>query len=137
MLQQDGLHPGLTAREILRLYAGFFADSEPSLTRCSTHGAAERGRRTRCRRLSGGQKRRLALAVALVGQPELVFLDEPTTGMDPQARLATWEIIRGLKERGATVAPDDAPDGRGRAPGRPRRPSSTMGDWSRSTRPAR
>ncbi len=54
-------------------------------------------------RLSGGQKRRLALAVALVGNPSLVFLDEPTAGMDPQARLATWEIIRDLKQRGATV----------------------------------
>jgi len=53
--------------------------------------------------LSGGQKRRLALAVALVGNPSLVFLDEPTAGMDPQARLATWEIIRDLKQRGATV----------------------------------
>jgi ABC-2 type transport system ATP-binding protein len=59
--------------------------------------------KTRCRRLSGGQKRRLALAVALVGSPSLVFLDEPTAGMDPQARLATWEIIRDLKRAGTTV----------------------------------
>ncbi len=59
--------------------------------------------KTRCRRLSGGQKRRLALALALVGNPSLVFLDEPTAGMDPQARLATWEIIRDLKRNGATV----------------------------------
>src|SRR5205085_11953034 len=58
---------------------------------------------TRCRRLSGGQKRRLALAVALVGNPILLFLDEPTSGMDPQARLATWEIIRHLKRKGVTV----------------------------------
>jgi ABC-2 type transport system ATP-binding protein len=59
--------------------------------------------RTRYRRLSGGQKRRLALAVTLIGRPRLVFLDEPTTGMDPQARLATWEIIRDLKRSGVTV----------------------------------
>jgi ABC-2 type transport system ATP-binding protein len=59
--------------------------------------------KTRCRELSGGQKRRLALALALVGRPELVFLDEPTTGMDPQARRATWDIILNLKERGATI----------------------------------
>src|SRR5207244_750162 len=59
--------------------------------------------RTRCRRLSGGQKRRLALALALVGNPTLLFLDEPTAGMDPQARLATWEIIRDVKQQGTTV----------------------------------
>ncbi|MGN6565486.1 MAG: ATP-binding cassette domain-containing protein, partial [Thermomicrobiales bacterium] len=58
---------------------------------------------TRCRRLSGGQKRRLALALALVGQPALVFLDEPTVGMDPQARLATWDIVRELRAAGTTI----------------------------------
>ncbi len=58
---------------------------------------------TRFRQLSGGQKRRLALAVAIVGKPQLVFLDEPTTGMDPQARRATWDIIQELKERGVTI----------------------------------
>lgn len=102
MLQQDGLYPGLTAREVLRLFAGYFEraeDVDALLGRVGLSGAAK----TRCRRLSGGQKRRLALALALVGKPELVFLDEPTAGMDPQARLATWEIIRGLKSGGATV----------------------------------
>jgi len=102
MLQQDGLYPALTAREILRLYAGYFREPQniDALLECVGLSAAAR---TRCRRLSGGQKRRLALAVALVGNPSLVFLDEPTAGMDPQARLATWEIIRDLKQRGATV----------------------------------
>src|SRR5437667_3082114 len=102
MLQQDGLYPALTAREILRLYAGYFREPQnidALLERVGLSAAA----RTRCRRLSGGQKRRLALAVALVGNPTLVFLDEPTSGMDPQARLATWEIIRELKRNGATV----------------------------------
>src|SRR6266576_3371858 len=102
MLQQDGLYPGLTAREVLRLFAGYYRQPQNidelrvrlGLTAAST---------TRCRRLSGGQKRRLALALALVGKPTLLFLDEPTAGMDPQARLATWEIIRDLKQRGATV----------------------------------
>ncbi|HLV98102.1 MAG TPA: ABC transporter ATP-binding protein [Ktedonobacterales bacterium] len=102
MLQQDGLYPGLTAREALRLYAQFYerpADPEALLERVGLQSAAK----TRCRQLSGGQKRRLALAVALVGKPTLVFLDEPTAGMDPQARLATWEIIRDLRREGATV----------------------------------
>lgn len=102
MLQQDGLYPGLTAREALRLYAQFYArpaDTEALLERVGLQSAAK----TRCRQLSGGQKRRLALAVALVGRPSLIFLDEPTAGMDPQARLATWEIIRDLRREGATV----------------------------------
>src|SRR5436309_800773 len=102
MLQQDGLYPALTAREILRLYAGYFREPQNIdglLERVGLSAAAQ----TRCRRLSGGQKRRLALALALVGNPTLLFLDEPTSGMDPQARLATWEIIRDLKRNGATV----------------------------------
>jgi len=87
MLQQDGLYPGLTAREALRLYAQFYnrsADTDALLERVGLQSAAK----TRCRQLSGGQKRRLALAVALVGRPSLIFLDEPTAGMDPQARRA-------------------------------------------------
>jgi ABC-2 type transport system ATP-binding protein len=102
MLQQDGLYPGLTAHEVLQLFAGYYQHPQ------NIDGLLERvgltaSAKTRCRRLSGGQKRRLALAVALVGNPGLVFLDEPTAGMDPQARLATWEIIRDLKRNGATV----------------------------------
>lgn len=102
MLQQDGLYPGLTAREVLHLFAGYYKQPR------AIDGLLERvglntADKTRFRRLSGGQKRRLALAVALVGNPMLVFLDEPTSGMDPQARLATWEIIRELKRSGATV----------------------------------
>ena len=102
MLQQDGLYPALTAREVLRLFAGYYEhsqDVDALLERVGLTTAAK----TRCRRLSGGQKRRLALAVALVGNPSLVFLDEPTAGMDPQARLATWEIIRDLKRNGVTI----------------------------------
>ena len=102
MLQQDGLYPGLTAREVLRLFAGYYRQPQnidELLERLGLTAAS----RTRCRRLSGGQKRRLALALALVGKPTLLFLDEPTAGMDPQARLATWEIIRDVKQRGTTV----------------------------------
>lgn len=102
MLQQDGLYPALTAREVLKLFAGYYKQPQNVdglLARVGLTSAA----RVRCRRLSGGQKRRLALAVALVGNPELVFLDEPTAGMDPQARQTTWEIIRALKRNGVTI----------------------------------
>lgn len=102
MLQQDGLYPGLTAREVLRLFAGYFQQPrniDELLERVGLSNSAK----TRCRRLSGGQKRRLALAVALIGNPTLLFLDEPTAGMDPQARLTTWEIIRAEQQQGATV----------------------------------
>jgi len=102
MLQQDGLYSGLTSHEVLHLFAGYYRQPqniESLLERVGLNSASK----TRCRRLSGGQKRRLALAVALVGNPILVFLDEPTSGMDPQARLATWEIIRELKQNGATI----------------------------------
>lgn len=102
MLQQDGLYQGLNAREILRLFASYYERAQNIETLLERVGLTEVAK-TRYRRLSGGQKRRLALAVALVGFPRLVFLDEPTTGMDPQARLATWEIIRELKRQGVTV----------------------------------
>src|SRR5256884_4127522 len=102
MLQQDGLYPGLTAREILQLFAGYYRQPQNIDSLLERVGLST-AKRTRCRRLSGGQKRRLALAVALVGNPILVFLDESYSGMDPQARLATWEIIRELKRNGATV----------------------------------
>lgn len=102
MLQQGGFYPAITPVEALRLFASFYdkpLDPETLLRLVGLDDA----RKTRYRRLSGGQKQRLSLAVALVGHPELVFLDEPTAGMDPQARHATWSIVRSLKERGVTV----------------------------------
>ncbi len=102
VLQQDGLYPALTAREVLCLFAGYYRRPQNIDTLMERVGLTSAAK-VRCRRLSGGQKRRLALAVALVGKPELVFMDEPTAGMDPQARLTTWEIIRDLKNNGVTV----------------------------------
>lgn len=102
MLQQDGLYPGLSAREVVSLFAGYYQRPLAVDELLAQVGLSEVAR-TRLRRLSGGQKRRLALAVALIGSPQLVFLDEPTTGMDPQARLATWERIRALRQDGVTI----------------------------------
>lgn len=102
MLQQDGLYPVLTAREVLSLFAGYYEQPQnidALIERVGLTSAAK----VRCRKLSGGQKRRLALAVALIGKPELIFMDEPTAGMDPQARLTTWEIVRDLKSSGVTI----------------------------------
>ena len=75
--------------------------------------------RTPFRRLSGGQQQRLSLAAAVIGRPELVFLDEPTAGLDPQARHATWDLIARAARRGRGRDPDHALHGRGRAAGRP------------------
>jgi ABC-2 type transport system ATP-binding protein len=102
MLQQGGLFPQITAREALRLFAAFYPDAQDPdvlLEQLQLTDVAK----TRFRQLSGGQKQRLGLGLALVGRPQLVFLDEPTAAMDPQARRATWTIIRSLQERGTTV----------------------------------
>src|SRR5207248_6217550 len=102
MLQQGGLFPQITVREALRLFATFYpdADNPDALLEQLQLGEVAT---TRFRQLSGGQKQRLSLGLALVGRPELVFLDEPTAGMDPQARQATWNVIRTLRDRGVTV----------------------------------
>ena len=102
MLQETGLYRGITPREALHLFASYYeAPVEPdALLRLV---GLEDAARTRYRRLSGGQRQRLALGLALVGRPEVLFLDEPTAGMDPQARSATWELVRGLQAAGVTV----------------------------------
>ncbi|MFN8635078.1 MAG: ABC transporter ATP-binding protein [Chloroflexota bacterium] len=102
MLQDGGVAPSVRPLEALELFASFFAapaDPRQLLGLVGLQDAV----RTRYRAMSGGQKQRLSLALALVGRPELVFLDEPTAGMDPQARRATWEIVRSLKADGVTV----------------------------------
>jgi len=102
MLQEGGLYPGIRPLEALRLFAAYYADAESPASLLDLVGLRPVAG-TLVRRLSGGQKQRLSLALALVGKPEVVFLDEPTAGMDPHARLTTWEVIAGLRERGATV----------------------------------
>ena len=102
VLQNCRLDPYLTARESLELYAGYYANPRPVdevIALVGLEGKA--GERTG--RLSGGQQRRLDVGMALVGDPELLFLDEPTTGFDPSARRQAWEAIAGLRELGKTV----------------------------------
>jgi ABC-2 type transport system ATP-binding protein len=102
MLQGGGGYPGARAGELLRLLAAYAADPldpDALLDRLGLAAAA----RTPYKRLSGGQKQRLSLAMALVARPELVFLDEPTAGLDPQARHATWEVVEKLRADGVTV----------------------------------
>jgi ABC-2 type transport system ATP-binding protein len=102
MLQDGGVYPQIRPLEALRLFASFYPCPEDPVDLLRLVGL-EDAAGTRFRQLSGGQKQRLSLALALIGRPELVFLDEPTAAMDPQARHATWDIVRGLKARGVTV----------------------------------
>jgi ABC-2 type transport system ATP-binding protein len=102
VLQSSSLYPSLTVRESLRVFAGYYSrPRDPD--EVSTIVGLEEKRDARVRTLSGGQKRRLDLGLALVGDPELIFLDEPTTGFDPGARRTAWETIRNLRALGKTV----------------------------------
>ncbi len=102
VLQQSELWPGLTVREIHRIFAGYYERARDVDEVIALVGLAGK-RDARVKTLSGGQKRRLDLGVALVGDPDLVFLDEPTTGFDPAARRNAWELVRSLRELGKTV----------------------------------
>ncbi len=101
-LQETQLSEKLTVEETLRLFASFFARSRPLDDVIATVELDEK-RHARVGKLSGGQKQRLALACALVSDPELLFLDEPTTGLDPQARLRVWEVVERFRARGGTI----------------------------------
>ena len=102
VLQQSELWPTLTVRETHKVFAGYYERSRDVDEVIELVGLVEK-RDARVKTLSGGQKRRLDLGVALVGDPDLVFLDEPTTGFDPAARRAAWELIRSLRSLGKTV----------------------------------
>jgi ABC-2 type transport system ATP-binding protein len=100
MLQSGGIYPTVNAEQILRHTASLYVDPVDPARLIEWLGTAGR---TPFRRLSGGQQQRLSLALAVVGRPELVFLDEPTAGLDPQARRATWELIQQMRIDGVTV----------------------------------
>ena len=146
VLQSCRLDPYLTVRESLELYAGYYRAPRAG-RRGDRAGRPRRARPTSARgKLSGGQQRRLDVGMALIGDPELLFLDEPTTGFDPSARRQAWEVIAGLRDLGKTVFltthyMDEAQrladrvtiiaarrDRRPRHPGGPRRPREPADD---------
>jgi ABC-2 type transport system ATP-binding protein len=102
VLQECEFEPLLTVRETLTLFASFYSKPRPVDEAIELVGLTEK-RDARIGSLSGGQKRRADVAVGLVGDPDLLFLDEPTTGFDPTARREAWKMIEGLKELGKTV----------------------------------
>jgi ABC-2 type transport system ATP-binding protein len=102
VLQRSDLWPNLTVRETHAVFAGYYERPRRVDDVIELVGLSEK-RDARVKTLSGGQKRRLDLGVALVGDPDLVFLDEPTTGFDPSARRTAWEMIRSLRSLGKTV----------------------------------
>jgi ABC-2 type transport system ATP-binding protein len=102
MLQSGGVYPAVKAQEMLRHIAALHADPLDVDMLIERLGLGSAGA-TPFRRLSGGQQQRLSLAMAVVGRPELVFLDEPTAGLDPQARRGTWELVEELRRDGVTV----------------------------------
>jgi ABC-2 type transport system ATP-binding protein len=102
VLQESEPEAELTVEECLSLYAGYYPRPRPVAEMLELVGLADR-KAARCGRLSGGQRRRLDVALALIGDPELVFLDEPTTGFDPAARQSAWDVIAGLRDLGKTI----------------------------------
>jgi ABC-2 type transport system ATP-binding protein len=102
VLQESHPEADLTVAECLELYAGYYRAPRPVDEILALVGLEDRSD-VRAGRLSGGQRRRLEVGLALVGDPELVFLDEPTTGFDPSARRAAWEVIAGLRDLGKTI----------------------------------
>ena len=102
VLQSTGVDPFLTVRETIEMYAGYYPHQRATDEVIDVVGLGEK-RDSRVAKLSGGQQRRLDVAIALAGDPELLFLDEPTTGFDPSARRNAWEVVRNLVSIGKTV----------------------------------
>ncbi|MEU3606534.1 ABC transporter ATP-binding protein [Streptomyces sp. NPDC035033] len=102
MLQEGGFPSDLTVAETVRMWAGCTSGARPAGEALAAVGLAGR-EKVRIKQLSGGERRRLDLALALLGRPEVLFLDEPTTGLDAEGRRDTWELVRALRDEGTTV----------------------------------
>jgi len=101
-LQAANYYPNISLNQLIDLFAGLYNTSVDRIELLSKVGLQERGT-AKYKELSGGQKQRFSLATTLINRPEIVFLDEPTTGLDPQARRNIWELISGIKKSGSTV----------------------------------
>ena len=102
VLQEAAVPPMLSVTELVELYRGYYPSPRPAAEIIELVGLTEKTHE-RVRKLSGGQQRRLDVALGLVGDPELIFLDEPTTGFDPSARRAAWEVVRNMRTLGKTI----------------------------------
>jgi ABC-2 type transport system ATP-binding protein len=102
VLQEAAVPPMLSVTELVELYRGYYPKPRPAAEIIELVGLTEKAGE-RVRKLSGGQQRRLDVALGLVGDPELIFLDEPTTGFDPSARRAAWEVVRNMRTLGKTI----------------------------------
>ena len=101
-LQSTALFEHLTVRESLELYAGFYPKARPVQELLQSFDLQEK-EKTQVKHLSGGQRQKLAIAIAVVHDPKVIFLDEPTTGLDPQARRRLWDLIFQLRDEGRTI----------------------------------
>ncbi len=101
-LQSAGYYPNLNLRQIMELFAGLYNRKVDAMDLLDAVNLREKAK-NKFKELSGGQKQRFSIATTLINDPKIIFLDEPTTGLDPQARRNLWDLIKGLKERGATV----------------------------------
>jgi len=102
VLQEAAVPPMLSVRELVELYRGYYPAPRPAAEIIELVGLTEKTDE-RVQKLSGGQQRRLDVALGLVGDPDLIFLDEPTTGFDPSARRAAWEVVRNMRTLGKTI----------------------------------
>jgi len=101
-LQTSGYYPGLNLTELIHLFAGLYNREVNAMDLLKTVNLEEKAK-AKYKELSGGQKQRFSVATTLINEPKIVFLDEPTTGLDPQARRNLWELVRSIQKRGATV----------------------------------
>jgi ABC-2 type transport system ATP-binding protein len=101
-LQTSGYYPGLKLIELISLFAGLYNQPVDAMKLLDTVNLRDKAY-SKFKELSGGQKQRFSIATTLINHPKIIFLDEPTTGLDPQARRNLWDLIRGIRDRGATV----------------------------------
>jgi ABC-2 type transport system ATP-binding protein len=101
-LQTSGYYPGLTLVELIALFAGLYNEVVDPLALLDTVNLRDKAK-AKFKELSGGQKQRFSIATTLINKPKIIFLDEPTTGLDPQARRNLWELIRDIRKQGTTV----------------------------------